>query len=174
LERQSLIGSHQQSWWFTDGQSEWAKRVTRHLTDHAMSQLKRIRFEIRGLVQGVGFRPFIYSLARELRLAGFVGNNSVGVFVEVQGLVESLVLFERKLGTNLPPLARIDSIDSRQLPVINDGSFLIVESQVQVGQSTPVSPDVATCDHCLKELQNPLHQLYELRPAVHHHARHSL
>ena len=125
-----------------------------------MPTTERWRLRIQGVVQGVGFRPFVYTLATRHRLAGFVSNNSDGVHIEIQGPRETLETFRDDLKTQPPPLARIDSITIEPIPNTGDGVFRIMESAAQLGPSTPVSPDVATCPDCLRELFDPADRRY--------------
>jgi hydrogenase maturation protein HypF len=115
----------------------------------------RRRLLVTGVVQGVGFRPFVYSIAREEALAGFVGNDSRGVFIEIEGAAERLDRFLSRLRSSPPPLAAIDAIQSEDIEPVGEESFAIVESVAQAGRATPVSPDIATCRECLRELLDP-------------------
>lgn len=110
---------------------------------------------MRGVVQGVGFRPFVYQLAVRLRLTGFVGNDTAGVFVEVQGTVEQVEAFTAALTAHPPPLARIDCVDCSDLPAVTETHFVIVPSQTTTGRGGSVPADVATCADCLRELFDP-------------------
>jgi hydrogenase maturation protein HypF len=121
---------------------------------------QRRQLRVRGVVQGVGFRPFVYGLARQLGLTGFVGNDSNGVFIEVEGQPESLCQFERSLTAQPPPLARIERIQAVVVPPLDDAGFVIVESRDAQDAATLVSPDVAICDACLRELFNPHDRRY--------------
>ena len=121
-----------------------------------MNTLATERFEITGVVQGVGFRPFVYRLATELGLSGEVGNSATDVFVTVAGPPEVLETFARRLVSEQPPLARIDTVHrvgvEREGPAGQDPSFLIVESHHSSGARTLVPPDTAVCGDCLAEL----------------------
>ncbi|MBW7882327.1 MAG: carbamoyltransferase HypF [Caldilineaceae bacterium] len=117
--------------------------------------IERRRLRVSGVVQGVGFRPFVYNLAVELGLAGFVGNNSQGVFIEVEGASQQLEQFLHNLEARKPPLAHIDAVEQEPVPLRNEGSFTIVASSAQPGATTLVSPDLCTCDDCLRELMDP-------------------
>ncbi len=121
----------------------------------AASERTRRRMLIDGVVQGVGFRPFIYSLAREHGLTGFVLNHSSGVRVEVEGPRAAIENFQSDIRLRRPPLSAIESFDTEDIDVTRDTSFVILESESQLSASTPVSPDIAICDDCLRELQNP-------------------
>jgi len=114
--------------------------------------LKRLRLEIRGVVQGVGFRPFVYTCAKSCGLRGFVGNESGGVFVEVEGAETNLREFQRLLRANAPPLSHIISIESREIAPKFENDFYIAESEIRTAENTLVSPDVSICDDCRREL----------------------
>jgi hydrogenase maturation protein HypF len=116
---------------------------------------ERRRLTVAGIVQGVGFRPFVHALANDVGVAGHVGNDASGVFVEVEGTPAVLDEFVRRLVTDHPPLARIDRIDAADVPPVGEGTFSIVESSHAEGPRTLVPPDVATCDDCLAELFDP-------------------
>ncbi|HEY63653.1 MAG TPA: carbamoyltransferase HypF [Caldilineae bacterium] len=120
----------------------------------------RRRVHVRGVVQGVGFRPFIYNLARRYELYGWVCNTSSGVDIEVEGPPPALDKFLRALTDEAPPLARIDAVESQDLPPNGYRSFEIRHSQAQSGKFQPISPDVATCDACLAEVMDPADRRY--------------
>jgi hydrogenase maturation protein HypF len=122
----------------------------------------RQHFTVTGVVQGVGFRPFVYRLARELALAGFVGNDSGAVFLEVQGSAVRVSEFARRLRAEAPPLARIGSVRVTDLaPDHGYGNdFRIVASRTITGAATPIPPDIAVCDQCLGELFDPHNRRY--------------
>jgi hydrogenase maturation protein HypF len=115
----------------------------------------RKRYRVWGIVQGVGFRPFVYALAIDLGLVGFVGNDSRGVFIEVEGPDENLDRFADRLENAPPPLAVIHGIQARSVPLRGESSFSIVESVERSRTSTPVSPDISICVDCLRELFDP-------------------
>lgn len=116
---------------------------------------ERRKISVRGTVQGVGFRPFVYRLATQLGLSGWVTNDSVGVAIELQGSAETITTFMRLLSSDCPPLAKITNIDSVLIPVVEPSPFIIKPSH-QLGSSAPViPPDVAVCDDCLRELRDP-------------------
>jgi hydrogenase maturation protein HypF len=116
---------------------------------------ERRRILVTGIVQGVGFRPFVYTLAQRLGLMGHVGNNSAGVFIEVEGGANALAQFIDALQHRPPPLAMIASVKSEPMPAQGDSAFVIVESEAQPASSTPISPDIALCDDCRRELFDP-------------------
>jgi hydrogenase maturation protein HypF len=124
--------------------------------------LNRIRKQIRvrGIVQGVGFRPFVYNLARSLSLSGYVLNSTAGVTIELEGDAASIEHFERELREKPPPLAQIEDITSENLEPIGYEGFVIRESVDEPGELVPVSPDVSTCADCLRELQDPSNRRY--------------
>lgn len=114
----------------------------------------RKKISIKGIVQGVGFRPFVYRLASDLRLTGFVCNTTDGVDIEIEGSKENLQRFVEILQKDKPPAARIDSIKSTALKITGENIFSIVESKVTSG-FTQISPDIATCAECLSEIRDP-------------------
>jgi hydrogenase maturation protein HypF len=117
----------------------------------------RRRFSVTGVVQGVGFRPFVHRLASELGLGGLVGNDPAAVFVEVQGASLAVDEFGRRLRSDAPPLAVVAGLTWEELPVEpdGDGSFQIVPSRSADGAATLIPPDVAVCEDCLRELAAP-------------------
>ena len=114
----------------------------------------RQRFIVTGVVQGVGFRPFVHRIASDLGLAGFVGNDSGAVFLEVQGPRERVDEFGRRLRADAPPLARLSavSVTDVEADTACGTDFRIVESQTVAGATTPIPPDIAVCDDCVAEL----------------------
>jgi hydrogenase maturation protein HypF len=115
----------------------------------------RKQIRVRGIVQGVGFRPFVYNLAEKLNLAGYVLNSSAGVLIEVEGDSAQIEIFVRHLHENPPPLAQIEDVTVASLEPTGHQAFVIRESVDQPGQLAPVSPDVATCDDCIRDFQTP-------------------
>lgn len=116
----------------------------------------RRRITVTGVVQGVGFRPFVHRLATGERLTGFVGNDARSVFIEVQGTEPALTRFEGRLRGDAPPLAVVVDVRAAALPTVpHDRGFAIVESAGGDGARAPVPPDVATCDACLRDLNDP-------------------
>ena len=122
----------------------------------------RQRFTVTGVVQGVGFRPFVHRIASELGLAGFVGNDSGAVFLEVQGDGARVAEFGRRLRAQAPPLARISTVSVTDLAVdaTCGHEFRIVASQTVSGVATPIPPDIAVCDDCVAELFDPRDRRY--------------
>jgi len=115
---------------------------------------------VRGIVQGVGFRPFIYSLALRCQLTGWVRNTSSGVEIEVNGRPADLDAFEYEIRSNPPPLARIDTVESQPVAADSYTSFEIITSQPQAGDFLPVSPDVSICPDCRREMFDPADRRY--------------
>jgi hydrogenase maturation protein HypF len=119
-----------------------------------------VRLHISGIVQGVGFRPFIYNLASQLSLAGWVRNTSAGVDIEVEGTPQALQAFVTAIHTSPPPLSRIDKITQAAIPPNGYSSFKIVHSEPIADAFQPISPDVSICDDCLRELFDPADRRY--------------
>lgn len=121
----------------------------------------RIRARITGRVQGVGFRPTVYRYATELGLAGFVCNDAQGVTVEVEGDDLKVGAFFEHLVSAPPPQARIVDIEKQVCERRGTGTFEVVESEFSGDAATHISPDLATCDDCLRELQDAGDRRYE-------------
>ena len=115
---------------------------------------------INGIVQGVGFRPFIYNLALEHNLAGWVCNSASGVDIEVTGEADNVTGFTAAIPLQAPPLAQIDSVEDWSIEEQFADGFKIIPSQDQATDFIPVSPDVAICDDCRQELFNPADRRY--------------
>jgi len=122
--------------------------------------LLRLEVLVCGVVQGVGFRPFVYRLALEEGLAGLIGNNTDGVTIEIEGPAERVEVFVARLRTETPPLARIDSVGVRELAATGEAGFRIVASEVFGRVSTGIPADAATCADCLRELLDPADRRY--------------
>jgi hydrogenase maturation protein HypF len=120
----------------------------------------RHRLHITGVVQGVGFRPFVYGLARAHGLSGWVGNNSAGVFIEIEGPLAALKNFQSDLRAKKPPLAFIDTVVVEVIAPVGEGDFRIVESESQPAATTLISPDIALCADCRRELFDPADRRY--------------
>ncbi|MDT5020238.1 MAG: hydrogenase maturation protein HypF [Mycobacterium sp.] len=127
-----------------------------------LSNTVRQRFTVTGVVQGVGFRPFVHRIATELGLNGFVGNDSGAVFLEVQGPGARIDEFRRRLRTDAPPLAAIRAVRVVDVDADTrcDNGFRIVESQPAAGATTPIPPDIAICADCITELFDPKDRRY--------------
>ncbi|WP_319584282.1 carbamoyltransferase HypF [uncultured Pseudodesulfovibrio sp.] len=121
----------------------------------------RQRFTITGQVQGVGFRPFVYRIAIDHGVTGSVNNSSDGVLIEVQGDAEQVNGFAEDLTGKLPPLARIVTLDFEELDAVDgEDGFIILESTKSQGHSVLISPDVATCQDCLDDMNDPDNRRY--------------
>ncbi|MBI3160127.1 MAG: carbamoyltransferase HypF [Chloroflexi bacterium] len=114
-----------------------------------------VSIHIRGLVQGVGFRPFVYNLASRLALQGWVLNSASGVNIEVDGPAATLEEFIASLHSQAPPLARIDGFEMAWQPPRRFAGFEIRRSQAGEPDIQPVLPDVSICSDCLAELNDP-------------------
>jgi hydrogenase maturation protein HypF len=120
-----------------------------------VSQRIRTAIRVEGIVQGVGFRPFVYSLATGLGLGGLVGNDVDGVFAEVEGPADAVQEFLFLLERDAPPLARIERVSMTPLPTAGGTAFTIVASTAAGPRRALVSADTATCPDCLTELADP-------------------
>src|ERR671933_851499 len=116
---------------------------------------ERRRFRVAGVVQGVGFRPFVYGLARRHELGGFVLNDGWGVVVEAEGPAATLDDFARALADEAPALARVETVAAEPMPPLGEREFRIETSVAASGRTALVPADVATCDDCLRELFDP-------------------
>jgi hydrogenase maturation protein HypF len=117
-----------------------------------MSERVRKAIDVTGIVQGVGFRPYVYRLAFARHLAGFITNTAAGVSIEVEGPADAVDDFICKLPAEAPPLARITQMAAHDIPARADGDFRILPSRPGENRRVLISPDVAICDDCLREL----------------------
>ncbi len=113
-----------------------------------------LRIEINGIVQGVGFRPFVFNLANNLNLKGYVLNSNDGIEVEAEGSNDAIEAFIQGIQTNTPRAAKIDQFSLKILPDNGYNVFEIRQSKINTG-STHISPDLAICSDCIRELENP-------------------
>ena len=120
----------------------------------------RKKISVRGVVQGVGFRPFVYRLAHDHGLAGWVLNHSGGVEIEVEGQAQPLAAFVRGLTEQAPPLARIVAVEVEDAAPAGYEDFEIRHSVAEEGRYQLISPDIATCDDCRHELLDPADRRY--------------
>ncbi len=130
------------------------------MSEEIQQKLTRCGVVVRGVVQGVGFRPFVYRLALEEHLAGVISNDTDGVTIEIEGESASIEAFLSRLRLEPPPLARIDSVAVRNLAPIGETGFRIVASEVLGRVSTGIPADAATCSDCLRELLDPADRRY--------------
>lgn len=122
--------------------------------------ITRFHIQVKGIVQGVGFRPFIYNLARSCSLSGYVLNNTRGVDIEVEGEKEKIQLFLQNIYTKSPPLAVIEKVNWREISPAGYTGFEIKSSKKEQDKFLPISPDISICDDCLKELFDPKNRRY--------------
>ena len=121
---------------------------------------RRVRARVRGVVQGVGFRPHIYRLASTHGLGGFVLNDASGVLLEVEGDTISVDGFLARIASDAPPLASVEAIESQELAPLGEHFFAIVASEAGPPGDVPILPDIATCAACLSELFDPADRRY--------------
>ncbi|HSK70119.1 MAG TPA: acylphosphatase, partial [Pyrinomonadaceae bacterium] len=114
--------------------------------------IQRLRATVRGAVQGVGFRPFVYRLAKELNLTGWVNNSPKGVFIEVEGGSAKLKSFLLRLESEKPPRSFIQSLESSFLDAVGFSEFEIRASDAGGAKTAIVLPDISTCPDCLREI----------------------
>ncbi|QKF81640.1 carbamoyltransferase HypF [Halarcobacter ebronensis] len=110
--------------------------------------------EVKGIVQGVGFRPFVYTLALKNKLFGWVNNDDKGVNIHLEGNSPNIKNFLDELKKNPPPLAKIDSISVKNIKIKNYNSFEIIKSETTSNKSTIISPDMAICQECIDDIKN--------------------
>ena len=116
---------------------------------------QRLQVSVQGTVQGVGFRPFVYRLARELELSGWVRNTRNGLVVEVEGTAEAMETFLDRLQVDAPASACIEAIHTNIIPARGDTSFAIITSAESGERTLVIPPDLATCEDCRRELFDP-------------------
>ncbi len=121
-------------------------------TETETSASLRLRLLVNGVVQGVGFRPFVYRIATELMLTGSVQNGPRGVTIEIEGQPQAINTFQHRLRAEQPPQARIDSIETSHIAPTGGRLFQIIHSAHDGSAATLIPPDIATCDDCLREV----------------------
>ena len=129
--------------------------LTAPLTAPDTGAVERRRVTVRGVVQGVGFRPFVFGLAHELRLSGYVTNTGEGVVTEVEGERDTVASFCDRIAADAPPLAVVESVSHEPLVAQGGSAFHIQPSRADGPRRTLVPPDTATCADCLAELTDP-------------------
>ncbi|MBU0982862.1 MAG: carbamoyltransferase HypF [candidate division Zixibacteria bacterium] len=132
----------------------------RQTDKQAEQSFRRYRALITGIVQGVGFRPFVFRLAEDLHLAGFVRNSENGVVVEIEGEVARLDLFASRIRSEAPPRADIQDCSWSVVPATLNSGFEILESTGGARATAMISPDIAVCPSCLAELLDPEDRRY--------------
>lgn len=120
-----------------------------------MADLSRIRLEVEGLVQGVGFRPTVHRLTTQLSLSGFIRNTPQGAELELEGAADQVAQFVPLLQQQAPVLARIRRVSTVSIPPTGEVGFHILPSVGQHAPDTQVSPDVGICEDCLREMRTP-------------------
>ena len=123
-------------------------------------QRERIELTIRGTVQGIGFRPFVFRLAQDLSLGGWISNTTQGTILELEGTQSHLRVFQNRVTTELPLSGIIQSISLNPIPIIGEQSFSIRPSQLENQTHSVMSPDLATCQNCLEDMNNSLSRRY--------------
>jgi len=118
------------------------------------------RFIVRGAVQGVGFRPFVYRLASEENLAGWVKNTPQGVVIEIEGETSNLSLFSERLKCEKPPNAVIDDVQETTIPIVGKTEFKIIHSSRNEPVTASILPDFAICSECESEMNDPSNRRY--------------
>ncbi len=121
---------------------------------------RRVLVKVRGIVQGVGFRPFIYQLANGKGLSGWVQNRSDGVEIEISGPHDAVESFIADITAKAPPLAKIVGVETSELPPAAVEGFRIIASSAGMARSTLISPDVCTCADCRRELFDPANRRF--------------
>ena len=131
-------------------------------TPTQVGHVRRRRYTVTGVVQGVGFRPFVHRVAVELGLSGYVGNDSAAVFIEAQGTAAALEELGHRLVSEAPPLAMVSAVSCSEVARVrlDDTGFRIVTSRTVSAATTPIPPDIAVCDDCLADLFDPADRRY--------------
>ena len=130
------------------------------MPDSSRPPNRRKHIQVRGIVQGVGFRPFVYKLANSLGLTGYVFNSSSGVTIEIEGGERRVDEFLRTLKNDPPQLAEITQIKVSEIPVQGDTGFSILGSRQEAGEFALISPDAGTCDACWRDFGDPSNRRY--------------
>ena len=120
-----------------------------------MALRRRVRIRLRGIVQGVGFRPFVHKLAGELKLGGYVLNSSAGLVAEVEGQADAVAGFLRAVLEQAPPLAWVQESECTELDALGEATFTIRPSAAVTGEFALISPDVTTCADCRSDIAEP-------------------
>jgi hydrogenase maturation protein HypF len=125
------------------------------MTETVRTRVARKAIDLTGIVQGVGFRPYVYRLANECGLTGLIANTPAGVSIEVQGDAEAVERFLERLPKEIPPLAKITGIAPRDAELQQETAFRIKASSTRAAAKALISPDVSVCEDCLREMMNP-------------------
>ncbi len=121
---------------------------------------RRLQISVRGAVQGVGFRPFIFRLASEMNLNGFVYNSTLGVFIEAEGTKEDLDKFVIRIEKEKPSIAFISGMEFSFLDTVGFTEFEIRKSKKEKLNTTLILPDITVCDDCLNEMNDPFRECF--------------
>ena len=121
---------------------------------------RRVRLHLRGIVQGVGLRPFVFNLAQRLHLTGYVLNSSAGLIAEAEGEAQSVEIFLHEITETPPPLAWIQHAELTDLAPAGDFEFTIRHSVDRAGEFALISPDVATCPACAADFTDPANRRF--------------
>jgi len=125
------------------------------MTETVHTSVTRKVIELTGIVQGVGFRPYVYRLANDCGLTGLIANTPAGVSIEVQGEAEAVERFLERLPKEIPPLAKITGLTPRDAELHQETAFRIEASRMDAAARALISPDVSVCEDCLREMMNP-------------------
>jgi len=125
------------------------------MTETLRIRVVRKAIDITGIVQGVGFRPYVYRLANDCGLTGLIANTPAGVSIEVQGEADAVEQFLERLPKEIPPLAKITGLTPRDAEVRQETAFRIKASSMRAAAKALISPDVCVCEDCLREMMNP-------------------
>ncbi len=128
--------------------------------ERPISLIKAARIHITGIVQGVGFRPFVFNLAAEHHIKGWVRNTSAGVDIEAEAEAEQIAAFISDLEIKAPPLSQIDNFSSIEITPQGFEDFTIIHSESDPNAFVPISPDVTVCEDCLTEMYYPADRRY--------------
>ncbi|MBN2044752.1 MAG: carbamoyltransferase HypF [Anaerolineales bacterium] len=128
--------------------------------EYSITVIKAVHIHITGIVQGVGFRPFVYNLAVHHQIKGWVRNTSAGVDIEAEAVPDQLGAFLRDLSAKSPPLSQIDQFTTNEIETQGFGEFSIIHSESDPNAFVPISPDVTVCADCLAEMSDPSDRRY--------------
>ncbi len=128
--------------------------------DHPAASLHRLKLEVQGRVQGVGFRPFVFQLASQCHLAGWIENTPQGATIEIEGHSDNLELFQRRIRIQTPPSAKIESVVSFAISLQQKEGFSIRTSLSSGPTLSVIPPDLATCQACVEEINEPTSRRY--------------
>ncbi|MEG4494812.1 carbamoyltransferase HypF [Microcoleus sp. D3_18_C4] len=129
------------------------------------STKRRLRLSVEGIVQGVGFRPFVYGLAKDVGVVGWVKNTDSGVSIDIEGSIEQLQVFQKRLDQDKPPHAFLQHIETQWISLVGYTDFEIrpsdaADSSIATPKSALILPDLATCPACLHEIDDPANRRY--------------